>query len=185
MDVDAEADGRRFTTGGAEPAQADRRAPAFPLLLRNAGALCRFILYRLVNALNHFACRSDAGMVTVISSHIHCPAVEKLKYWPRIAKLLMKVMRRPVGWPFVRQISGLQQRGAHQADLGHLAAHAVDLNPVADANAVLAHEDEPAEKREDEVLHGDGEPAVARPRMVGICCGQPKMTSRMSRPPMA
>ena len=58
---------------------------------------------------------------------------------------------------FVRQISGFEQGGAHQANLSNFAAHAVDLDPIADANSVLAHEDEPAKKRKNEILHRDGE----------------------------
>ena len=47
---------------------------------------------------------TPGGMLTVISSHIHWPLVEKLKYWPVMAKLLMKVTRRPVGWPLSVQL---------------------------------------------------------------------------------
>ncbi len=73
----------------------------------------------------------------VISSHIHWPLVEKLKYWPVMAKLLMKV--------------------TEERDLDHLATDRVDLHPVAHSNAVLAHQHEPAEEGEDEVLHDDGD----------------------------
>src|ERR1039457_1191972 len=42
---------------------------------------------------------SPAGTFTLISSHIHCPAVEKLKNCPVTAKLFMNITRRPVGCP--------------------------------------------------------------------------------------
>src|SRR3984885_4254231 len=57
----------------------------------------------------------------------------------------------------VGPVAGFEQGGAEETDLDDLAADAVDLNPVADANAVFAHEDEPAEEGEDEVLEDDGE----------------------------
>ena len=41
----------------------------------------------------------------MISSHSHWPSLEKLKYWPRMAKLLRKETRRPVGSPLsARQV---------------------------------------------------------------------------------
>ncbi len=61
------------------------------------------------------------------------------------------------GMALVGPVAGLEQRGAEEADLDDLAADAIDLDPVADADAVLAHEDEPAEEGEDEVLEDDGE----------------------------
>ena len=61
------------------------------------------------------------------------------------------------GMALVGPVAGFEQRGAEEADLDDLAADAVDLNPVADADAVLAHEDEPAEEGEDEVLEDDRE----------------------------
>ena len=68
---------------------------------------------------------------------------------------------------------GLKQRGAEKAYLGDLAADAVDLNPVAHVNAILADEDEPAEKGENEVLQGDGErgggEAENRGRLLSAC----------------
>ena len=57
----------------------------------------------------------------------------------------------------VGPVAGFEQHGAEEADLGDFAADAVDLDPVADADAVAAHEDEPAEEGEDEILEDDGE----------------------------
>jgi hypothetical protein len=57
----------------------------------------------------------------------------------------------------VGPVAGFEERGAEEADLYDLAADAVDLNPVADADAVFSHEDKPAEEGEDEVLKDDGE----------------------------
>ena len=54
-------------------------------------------------------------------------------------------------------VAGFEQHGAEEADLDDLAADAVDFNPVAGADAVLAHEDKPAEEGEDEVLEDNGE----------------------------
>ena len=44
-------------------------------------------------------CSPVAGRLSEISSHIHCPLVEKLKYLPRIAYPFMNVILRPVGSP--------------------------------------------------------------------------------------
>src|SRR5579872_5619436 len=46
---------------------------------------------------------SPGGMLTLISSHIHCPEVEKLKYFPRIAKPFRNETMRPVGCPLAVQ----------------------------------------------------------------------------------
>src|ERR1700722_5024496 len=43
---------------------------------------------------------TPGGILTLISSHIHCPAVEKLKYFPRIAYPFKKEINRS-GRPFV------------------------------------------------------------------------------------
>ena len=97
------------------------------------------------------------GMLTVISSHIHWPVVEKLKYWPVMAKLLMKVTRRPVGCPLSVQLP--------------VSSSAVRKRPISTTSPptplistqsptrmpFFAHEDEPAEEGEDEVLEDDGE----------------------------
>ena len=61
------------------------------------------------------------------------------------------------GMALVGPVAGFEERGAEEADLDDLAADAVDLDPVADADAVFAHEDKPAEEGEDEVLEDDGE----------------------------
>src|SRR5207248_3750990 len=42
----------------------------------------------------------------------------------------------------IRPVTGLEQHRAQHPDLHHLAAHAVDLDPVAEAYAVLAHQHE-------------------------------------------
>ena len=58
---------------------------------------------------------------------------------------------------FVRQISGFEKRRVEQPDLGDFASNAIDLNPVSNADAVLAHERKPAEKRENVILQGNGD----------------------------
>ena len=66
-------------------------------------------------------------------------------------------MRAAGGMASLCKVAGFKQRGAHQADLDYLTADAVDLNPVAHAHAVLAHENKPAEKGENEILQCDRE----------------------------
>src|SRR5580704_4788752 len=46
------------------------------------------------------------------------------------------------GMALVGPVAGFEQHRAEEADLDDLAADAVDLDPVADANTVFAHEDE-------------------------------------------
>src|SRR5258705_4316909 len=43
------------------------------------------------------------GTLTLISSHIHCPTVEKLKYLPRMAYPFKNDTLLPVGWPLAVQ----------------------------------------------------------------------------------
>src|SRR6202035_3138017 len=61
------------------------------------------------------------------------------------------------GVALVGPVAGFEQDGAEETDLDDLAANPVNLHPVADADAVSTHEDEPAEEGEDEVLKDDGE----------------------------
>src|SRR5262249_2434744 len=61
------------------------------------------------------------------------------------------------GMATVGPIAGFEHGSAEDSDFDDLTADAVDLDPVADANAVLAHEDEPSEEGEDESLKDDGE----------------------------
>src|SRR3984957_11280823 len=61
------------------------------------------------------------------------------------------------GMAFVGPVAGFEEGGAEEADLQDLAADGDDFDPGADAKAVFAHEEEPAEEGEDEVLKDDGE----------------------------
>src|SRR5271165_1211029 len=54
--------------------------------------------------------------------------------------------------PLVRPVAGFEHRRAEETDLDHFASNAVDLHPVADANAVLAHQNEPSKESQDESL---------------------------------
>src|SRR5260370_10674618 len=57
----------------------------------------------------------------------------------------------------VAPIAGLHQHGMEHAEFGDFAADAVDFHPVAETNAVAAHQDQPAEERHDEILQRDRE----------------------------
>src|SRR6185437_11015743 len=61
------------------------------------------------------------------------------------------------GYALVREAAGFKQSGLDQADLRDLAAYAVDLHPVADADAIFPYQEEPAEEGDDVVLKSDGE----------------------------
>src|SRR6267154_2074822 len=52
----------------------------------------------------------------------------------------------------VAPVTGLEQYRVKHPKFGHLAADAVDLDPVSQANAVSAHQHQPAEEGHDEVL---------------------------------
>ena len=63
----------------------------------------------------------------------------------------------------IRPVTGLEQHRAQHPELHHLAAHAVDLDPVAEADAVLAHQHEPADEGDDEILERDREAGAREP----------------------
>src|ERR1700722_10385269 len=56
---------------------------------------------------------------------------------------------------YVAPIARLQQYGMEHAELGHFTADAVDFHPVAETNAVAAHQHQPTEERDDEILQRD------------------------------
>ena len=53
--------------------------------------------------------------------------------------------------------------GVEHPELDDLAGHAVDFDEVADADAVLSHQHEPAEEADDEVLERDGQSGAGQP----------------------
>ena len=54
-------------------------------------------------------------------------------------------------------VAGFKQHGAQQTDFDHLTAHAVDLDPVAHADSITAHQNEPAKEGDNEIFHGNGQ----------------------------
>src|ERR1700690_2067517 len=54
--------------------------------------------------------------------------------------------------PGVAPVAGLQKHRVEHAEFSDFTADAVDFHPVAQTDAVAAHQDQPAEKRDDEVL---------------------------------
>ena len=52
-------------------------------------------------------------------------------------------------------VAGFEKNSAQQTDLHDFAGYAVNFHPVADAHSVAAHQYEPAEERNDEILQGD------------------------------
>ena len=77
-----------------------------------------------------------------------------------MAKLFTNETRRPVGCPASRPVAGFEQNGLQQPDFDHLAGHAVDLNPVAHADAVAPHQHEPSKECDDEILHRHRQPGA-------------------------
>jgi len=59
--------------------------------------------------------------------------------------------------PRIGPVAGFEQHGVEHPKLHYFAGHAVDFDPVAEADAVLAHQHEPAEEAQDEVLERNGE----------------------------
>src|SRR5580692_11025998 len=57
----------------------------------------------------------------------------------------------------IAPIAGLQQHGMEHAEFGHFTADTVDFDPIAETNAVAAHQHQPTEERDDEVLQRDRE----------------------------
>src|SRR5260221_7835938 len=69
----------------------------------------------------------------------------------------------PGGVARVAPVAGLQQYRMKHSEFGHLAADAVDLDPVSQANAVSAHQHQPAEEGHDEVLQRHRQPGAHDP----------------------
>ncbi len=128
-----------------------------PLSLGEACVFGRLFEDFLVNGLDDLVAVGGGGDVDADLVPHPLAGGGEVEVWPVTAKLLMKVTRRPVGWPLAVPVAGFKERGAEEADLEDFAAYAVDLHPIADADAVFAHEDEPAEEGEDEVLKDYGE----------------------------
>src|SRR6202051_1389991 len=57
----------------------------------------------------------------------------------------------------IAPIAGFHQHGMEHAEFRDFAADTVDFHPVAETNAVAAHQHQPTEERYDEVLQRDGE----------------------------
>src|SRR5215469_1085324 len=53
-------------------------------------------------------------------------------------------------------VACFQQNRVKQTQLHDFAGDAVDLHPVAESNSVFAHQHEPAQEADDEVLERDG-----------------------------
>jgi len=53
---------------------------------------------------------------------------------------------------FIRPVAGFEEGGAEESHFYDFASNAVDLYPVADPDAILTHQHEPAEEPQDEVL---------------------------------
>jgi len=63
-------------------------------------------------------------------------------------------------------VAGFEQNGVEHPELDHFAGHAVDLHPIAEADAVFPHEHEPTEETHDESFNATVRPAPARPTIV-------------------
>ena len=71
----------------------------------------------------------------------------------------------------VGPVTGLEQHGFQQPDLDYLTGHTVDFNPVAHANSIPSHQDEPPEERNDEILHRNGESGARKSQHSGRLVG--------------
>src|SRR5882672_5125187 len=76
------------------------------------------------------------------------------------------------GWMSgVSPVAGFHEYRTQKADLDDFADDAIDLNPVADLQAIAPHQHEPSEEADDEVLERDGQARACKPengcRVVG------------------
>ena len=74
-----------------------------------------------------------------------------------MAKPLVKRDAAPGRMSGLVPAARLEQHRIEHSELDDFAGHAVDLDEIADANAVLAHQHEPADEADDEVLERHGE----------------------------
>src|ERR1051326_8283999 len=69
-----------------------------------------------------------------------------------------------------RPVACLQQHRVKRAQFDDFARDAVDLDPIANANAILTHQYKPSDKADDEILERDGQ----------SCAGQSEKRSELS-----
>src|SRR6185437_13571226 len=100
-----DAAGRRSTLGAAENWLSPCTLPELRHSASASFVSCSVCFATTLSIAASVLCWSaPVGTFSVISSHIHCPAVEKLKNCPVTAKLFMNITRRPVGWPLSVQL---------------------------------------------------------------------------------
>src|ERR1039458_3017641 len=128
--------------------------PWLPSKLRNLARNCVLRLLRAPSHVGHICwCR---GALSHITPH---PLAGRGEVEVLAAnREVVEEGDAAAGWmASVRQIFCFKQGRSHQANFGDFSAHAVDLNPIADAYAILAHKSKPSEKRENKILHCDRE----------------------------
>jgi len=93
----------------------------------------------------------------LISSHIHCPAVE-VEVLPANRIALQK--RDPTSRRMAIRCPGprLEQPGSEQPDLYDLTSNPIDLHPVPDPYPIPAHQNKPTAEGQDEILEHDRQP---------------------------
>src|SRR5579872_3850216 len=78
------------------------------------------------------------------------------------------------GMSGVIPIAGFHEHCAQQRDLDDLSANPLNLNPVADADSVLAHQNEPTDEADDEIFQCDRETSTGESDDRGKLAGQTK-----------
>src|SRR5258708_32173134 len=125
---------------------------SLPFLLRHARVFFGFLRHHLQNVFNHgggvFAYRhlneqfvpeplTGSGEIEVMSGD--GVAIDEGDLTAR-------------GIAGASRASSLQQNGAQQTNFYDFSANSVDLDPIANADAIAAHEDEPATEAKNEAL---------------------------------
>src|SRR5207248_8480307 len=61
------------------------------------------------------------------------------------------------GMTGVGPVAGFEQHGSQQIYFHYFTDHAVDLNPIANANSVASHQHEPTDEGHDEIFQSDSQ----------------------------
>ena len=127
-----------------------------PFLLREPGILLCLFQHRFLNERHLGVCFRRLWKTYRNLIPHPLPDGRKIEVLARHRVIVDEGCAAPGGMSFIGPGTVFKDRGPEKIDLNHLAGDPIDLHPVPHTDSVLAHENEPAEKRHNEALQGDG-----------------------------